>query len=462
MDGNWFATVALLSWPVVSIILFRAFPLGLAALWTVMGGQLLLPVSTAIKFAMIPEFDKTSIPNICALIGCICVAKSRPRSQAFGFVEVLMAGYILAPIVTSLQNGEPIVMDYLVLPGVGLYDGISAAISKAITLIPFYIGRRFLRNSDDIVNVLAVLVISELIYSIPLLFEIRFSPQLHAWIYGFYPSDFAQEMRDGGFRPMVFMGHGLLAAFFLMTATAGAAALWRAQIRLTQVSNSVLFFYLGAVLVLCKSFAALVYGSFLSLLVAFAKPRLQVRIAAAIVSIALLYPTLRSFDLFPIKPILNLASSISADRAQSLQSRFDNEGALLERASEKLWFGWGRFGRNRIYDTYGKDVSLTDGQWIITMGQFGVIGFILEFGLLALGVYRAVGVLRSSDYTRSAILLGALSLIVAVNLLDLLPNSGLRPWTWILTGCLLGRSELLESLERKKASDIRISRRQVA
>jgi hypothetical protein len=261
-------------------------------------------------------------------------------------------------------------------------------------------------------------------------------------------------MRDDGFRPMVFMGHGLLAAFFLMTATVGAAALWRAQIRLMQISNSVLFFYLGAVLVLCKSLAALVYGSFLSLIVAFAKPRLQLRIAAAIVSIALLYPTLRSFDLFPTNTVLNLASSISADRAQSLQTRFDNEGALLERASEKLWFGWGRFGRNRIYDMYGKDVTLTDGQWIITTGQFGVIGFILEFGLLALGVYRAVGVLRSSDYTRSAILLGALSLIVAVNILDLLPNSGLRPWTWILTGCLLGRCELLASLERKKASDL--------
>ena len=30
------------------------------------------------------------------------------------------------------------------------------------------------------------------------------SPQLHYWFYGYYPSDFNQYMRDGGFRPMVF------------------------------------------------------------------------------------------------------------------------------------------------------------------------------------------------------------------------------------------------------------------
>jgi hypothetical protein len=452
MVGNWFVAVAFLSWPVVTIILFRSLAPGSAALWTVMAGQLLLPASTAIKFAMIPQFDKSSIPNLCALFGCMVLVRGRSQSRAFGVVEALMACFILAPIVTSLQNGEPIGMDYLVLPGVGLYDGISAAISAAITLIPFYLGRRFLRSSEDVANVVAVLVLSELVYSIPLLFEIRFSPQLHAWIYGYFPSDFVQEMREGGFRPMVFMGHGLLAAFFLMTATVGVAALWRARIRLTRISNSVLFFYLGVVLVLCKSLGALVYGSFLSLLVGFAKPKLQLRIAAAMVSVALLYPMLRSFDLFPTNTVLSLANSISAERAQSLQTRFDNEGALLERASQKLWFGWGRFGRNRIYDEYGKDVTLTDGQWIITMGQFGVVGFLLEFGLLSLGVYRAVGAIRSSEYTRSALLLGALSLIVAVNILDLLPNSGLQPWTWMLTGCLLGRSESLESLGRKKES----------
>jgi hypothetical protein len=451
MEGNWFATAALLSSPIFAIILFRTLPAGQAAMWTIFGGQLLLPVGAAIKFAMIPQFDKASIPNICALIGCLAVGRSQAQRWRFGITEVLMAGYILAPIATSLQNGEPIIMDYLVLPGVGLYDGISAAISASVTLIPFYIGRRFLRSADDVVNLFIVLILGELAYSLPLLFEIRFSPQLHFWFYGYYPSDFVQEMREGGFRPMVFMGHGLLAAFVLMTATVAMGAIWRAQIRLTRMSNSVLFFYLGAVLVFCKSLGALVYGAALSLLVAFAKPKLQLRIAAVIVSIALLYPMLRSFDLFPTDTILELAYTVSADRAQSLQTRFQNETGLLARATEKPWFGWGRFGRNRSYDMYGKDITLTDGQWIITLGQFGIVGFLVEFGLLSLGVFRSVGVVQSSENTSRAILLGALSLIVAVNVLDLLPNSGLLPWTWLLTGCLLGRSEVSTALGPKGA-----------
>ena len=59
---------------------------------------------------------------------------------------------------------------------------------------------------------------------------------------------------------------------------------------------------------------------------------------------------------------------------------------MLERASERILFGWGRFGRSRVYNEYGSDISVTDGRWIITLGQFGVVGFMGEFGLLALAL----------------------------------------------------------------------------
>jgi len=75
------------------------------------------------------------------------------------------------------------------------------------------------------------------------------------------------------------------------------------------------------------------------------------------------------------------------DRAQSLKYRLDNEQALLSRASERFLFGWDVFGRNRIYDEQTvRDMNVTDGQWIITIGQFGLVGFLLQFGLLALPV----------------------------------------------------------------------------
>src|SRR5438045_9800322 len=94
MDQNWFATSALVSWPLIAFILFRALPLGSAILWTILGAQLLLPVNASIKIAMIPQFDKTSIPNLCVLIGCMCVGMPRIRLRGIG-VPLVIVCFIL-------------------------------------------------------------------------------------------------------------------------------------------------------------------------------------------------------------------------------------------------------------------------------------------------------------------------------------------------------------------------------
>jgi hypothetical protein len=449
MDQNWFATSALLAWSVVALILFRTLPPGRALLWTILGAQLLLPVNASIKIAIIPQLNKASIPNIFALVGCLCIPPIRRRLWSSGVPVLIAAVFVFSPILTSLQNGDAIVWGERFLPSVDLYDGVSAAIYQAILLIPFFLGRQLLRSSEDLTNIFIVLVLAELIYTIPLLFEMRFSPQLHFWVYGYNPSDFGQSIRDGGYRPMAFMGHGLLAAFFLMTGAVAATALWRTRTRVGRMAVAAPSIYLTTILLLFRSLGAAVYGLFLLPLVAFAKPKLQLRIAVVFVSIALLYPMLRSFDLFPTQTISDWANAVSSERAQSLETRFDNETALIDRALQRPMLGWGRFGRSRIYDIYGKDITLTDGEWIICLGQYGIIGFLAEFSLLSLGVFRAAKVVSSDADARSIMPLAALSLIVAVNIIDLLPNSGLQPWTWLLAGAVLGRSEALLALFSK-------------
>ncbi len=96
-------------------------------------------------------------------------------------------------------------------------------------------------------------------------------------------------------------------------------------------------------------------------------------------------------------------------------------------------------------DESGNDVSVTDGRWIITMGQFGFIGFLAEFGLLALSIVRAASALKYTETMQDEVFLAALALIVAINMIDLLPNSSISPWTWLLAGALLGRAEALHS-----------------
>jgi hypothetical protein len=110
-----------------------------------------------------------------------------------------------------------------------------------------------------------------------------------------------------------------------------------------------------------------------------------------------------------------------------LNVRFTNEDQLLRREAERFFFGWGRFGRWRIYDEWGTDITFSDGRWIITMGQFGFIGFLAEFGLLAWPVFCASAALRRLQSRKDQVFLAALTLVLAINIFDLLPNSPLRP-----------------------------------
>src|SRR5262249_33639153 len=147
------------------------------------------------------------------------------------------------------------------LPPETQYDAFSDAMATFIFLLPFFLGRQLLRNSADNEQILRVLVIAGLFYSLPMLLEIRMSPQLHTWVYGYFPQGgFHQQARDGGYRPAVFLGHGLIVAFFIMTTTVAAAALWRTRTTVLRIPAAGITPYLAGMLVLCKTLSALIYG----------------------------------------------------------------------------------------------------------------------------------------------------------------------------------------------------------
>jgi hypothetical protein len=429
INPNLFAYFALLVWPMVALYLYSRLPVGKATLWTILGAYLLLPVSAEIKFAMVPAFNKQTIPNLTALICCAFFARRLPKFfRGFGLAELLILLLLIGPFITSMLNTDPVRVGEIVLPGVGVYDALSAAVAQLIFFLPFFLGRQFLNGSEDIAEVLRVMVVAGLAYSLPMLFEVRMSPQLHTWIYGYFPTDFVQQIRDGGFRPVVFLGHGLLVAFFAMTTTVAAASLWRTQTRIGRLALGGITAYLSFVLLLCKTASAVMYGAVLVPLVRSANPRLQLRLASVLLVIALAYPMLRVAHLFPTASFLEVAGAVNADRGESLKTRFDQEDRLLDHAWQRPWFGWGRFGRNRVYDAdTGIDTSITDGAWIITMGVFGLVGFVAEFGLLGLAVFRAATALKFAPTTREGEYLAALALIVAINIVDLLPNSSISP-----------------------------------
>ena len=86
------------------------------------------------------------------------------------------------------------------------------------------------------------------------------------------------------------------------------------------------------------------------------------------------------------------------------------------------------------------------------MGVFGLVGFVATFGLLGLAVFRAATALKYAQAIREKEYLAALALIIAINIIDLLPNSSLSPLTWLLVGALLGRAEALHAVARQRTS----------
>jgi hypothetical protein len=249
---------------------------------------------------------------------------------------------------------------------------------------------------------------------------------------------------------MVFMPHGLWVAFFaLMAAMAALVTLRHAPAERRHVWLAV-WLWLMVVLVLCRSLGPLAYAAVLTPLILFAPRRAQLLVAAAMAVVVITYPALRGAHLVPLDDILNFARGISVERAVSLEYRIVNEEVLLDRAQEKPWFGWGGYGRALILDPVtGRILSVPDGGWVIVLGNFGWLGYVGQFGLLVLPLLL-LG--REAILSRSAAFVPAgtaVALIYGANLMDLLPNNTLIPFTWLMAGALTGWAEQLASARRE-------------
>jgi hypothetical protein len=449
--GNSLAYIALMLWPLVVVVLFRRLSVERALIWSILGGYLLLPPVVAIDMPAVPALDKMSIPALSAYLVVTRMLGIRvpliPESWAG---RALLAVFVLAPFGTILTNPEPIgVAHHGSLPGLRLYDAISIIAFQAFVILTFALSRSLLASAAALREILVALVIAGLVYSLPMLVEIRLSPQINVWIYGFFQHSFEQMMRQGGFRPIVFLSHGLWVAFFAMTALLAAVSLARSAPVADRGRLLAAAAYLFVLLVLCKSIGSLVYGVVLAPAVLLLGQRWLFRLAVAMAVLALTYPVLRSVGVIPAEDLVRLAAQYSGDRAQSLEYRFTNEAALLDHAFRKPWFGWGGYERNLLHNPItGQVATIADGRWVIVLGMFGWAGYVGEFGLLALPLFllwREAGVRRAGTLAAP---LGALAVIHGVNMVDMLPNATLTPLTWLIAGALLGHAEALRR-ERK-------------
>lgn len=456
-NPNAIAYLVLFLWPLFAWQLWRRMDPGRALAWTILGGYLFMPPAATLDLPAMPDFNKVSIPNIVSLAFAAFILRDRISYLPTSLVgRALMLLFVLSPFATVITNTDSIPNAAGDVPGMKVYDSVAAVANQAIYLIPFFMARRYLAGPDASAVLLRVMVIAGLIYSFPMLLETRLSPQVNVWVYGFFQHDFSQMMRGGGFRPIVFLPHGLWAAFFAFMCVIAALVFLRQGPGQDRPRQAMIALYLLMVLVLCKSAGPMIYFFAVAPLVLFASARTQVLIAALFALLVVTYPMLRGLQVIPVERVTELAYSINPERGHSFAFRVMNEEILLERANERPWLGWGGYGRNLILDPIsGEIMTVADGAWIIVMGTYGWLGYIAEFGLLVLPLLL-LG--REAMARGSARLLtlptAGLALILGANMLDLLPNATQIPFTWLMAGALLGQAEALAArrLSSKQAS----------
>ena len=344
--------------------------------------------------------------------------------------------FCLASFATWQDNQVALVNDWRVRSGLSFRDVISMISDPLIQMAPFFMAVAFLRTRRHHEEVLRAIAILGAVYAGFALIEARFSPQMNIWVYGYFQHSWVQHLRGGGFRPIVFLRHGLWLGFFLLTVVLAAFALYRQY----RTSERWKFLAVGvwtlAVLMVSRNLgAAMLVIVFLPILMIV--PRFfQTRIIAFIAIIFLAYPAVRQAEVLPINTLTSfVAENVSQQRASSLQFRLDNETDMMQRALEKPFFGWGGWGRWRVIDDLGRDTTVSDGIWIIILGERGWIGYICFFGLLTLPMIYLTRAARQKQATPVIIAMG---LIMAANLIYMIPNSTLSPIGWLLAGTMAG------------------------
>jgi len=438
------AQIALLLVVPTAAILFSTLRPHQAAAVAMFGAMLFLPEQVGFDVPGLPSMDKRTLPPLVVLVALLLTASRRlTPAQLLRRSDWFLVVLFLGAFATGYSNSDPVPRGPLTIRGIGTRDALSDVAGILLGIIaPYVVGRAQIRTSRELRDFAAILVGANLAYLPLIYFELRMSPQLHHLIYGFSQHSFVQTIRYGGYRPMVFMSHGLTLALFSFAGVVAAWALTRRGFRTFGALSVPVALVLSITHVLLKSTGAIIYALVALALLFLVKRRAGLVVTALLCAVVLTYPSSRATNTFPTTWLVEQAQRISYDRAQSLQFRFDNENLLLEKARQRFWFGWSSWGRSRVYDADGRDIAVTDGAWVIVLGVYGVVGFYAFFGLLtsaSLTAFRALRQLRPAD----AHLLSAMAWVQVFLVVDLIPNGIGSNLHLYLTGCIVGAAHSL-------------------
>ena len=329
----------------------------------------------------LPDYNKVLATNLAVFLGCMLhgtesLLTFRPR-----WFDVPIVALCCAPCLSSLTNG------------LGLYDGLSSSFQMGVTwFLPYLVGRVFFTTAASLRTLMTAIVVGGLIYVPLCLFEVRMSPQLNQWVYGFQQTQFWRNIRYDGFRPVVFMQTGLMVGVWMATATAMAFCWWlaRPNDRVLRIPVGWAFMILLVTTVLCKALYAILLmllGLGLLMWVRWFRSTLPIRAVALAVPC---YMILRLTGVLSTEWVTQQAVvAFGPDRAQSLEARLLQEELFAAHVFLRPTFGWAGWNRSWPVDEETGEFAVrgVDGMWISEFGKYGIFGLTFLFLTLLTPVF---------------------------------------------------------------------------
>jgi hypothetical protein len=310
----------------------------------------------------------------------------------------------------------------------------------------YWAGRYYFTDQDALKDVVKAFLYGGTFYMLLSAYEIRMSPQLSREIYGFFPHVWVQHIRYGGYRPIVFMQHGLMVALWMAATTTVAFWLWRSR-EISHVGPfpmSIIFFGMAAVTILSRSangWFFLAFGIFLYFI--YKKSKIEKFLQIILVFIPL-YIAVRLTAFISTEDFLHVARIIFDDeRVLSLSIRLNQEELFGARALQRPLFGWGGYGRGwpQNQQTGQQLVSAVDSLWVILISSKGMAGLGGVFLSLGLGPWLSQKYLRIhqtefNEYPSERLYVLLLSAVIIIFTLDALLNAMVNPIFIMCSGCL--------------------------
>lgn len=438
MGGSALIPFTLFGWPVVASLFFLVLRPRRAVVTILVLGWALLPVA-GYAIEEVPDYDKATSLSVSLVLGTLIFDSRRWTTWRPRWLDGVVLLFCLVPLASSVSNG------------LGVYDGLAATTGTLLRWgVPYLIGRLYFRTEGDLRTLAAGIVLGGALY-IPLcLYEIRMSPQLHTMVYGYHQHQFAQTRRLGGWRPVVFMQHGLAVGMWMASASLLAAGLAAsgARPRLLGVPTPWVAAVLIFTTVLVKSAGALILlfvGLLMALLIWATRQR---ALAYGIILSSLLYVLVRATGIWSGSEAIEASRWISESHSGSLRVRLENETLLIEHALQRPWLGWAGWGRNRPPEHGG---VVTDGLWVIVLGQHGIIGLSSLIGVI---IMPAVLALRRARARRDLLPI-FLAILLGLYMIDCLLNAMFNPLMISVAGGLAGWG-----LADPRSGEVRRTRRQ--